>query len=266
MAIDYVDLGTFWHKLDPRTKLIWTLAVIVTLVVWTDPLWGLIPLILIVIPGVIARTPWGKVWAFLKWLLPFMFLTMFLMSVTYSPTLLKYPEANKTIFEIGPLRGTLGGFLYSISFTEKMIFAIILISVLTFSTPFTDILYTLQKYGVPYQLTFIVATAWRLVPMFQNLFNEIVSAQRARAWESESGSSFHRIRKMVPALAPLYNQAINQIERMALAMESRAFGASKKVTVLKEFKWTIGDYIVVAVCVVIIVLAVATAVMGYGML
>ena len=262
MALEYEKRNTFWHKLDARTKVFWFIVMAVQIAFWDHPIWQIGILITLLIIGTTARVPWKKVWGYLKYLLIFIFITALIAMFAYSPEFFVRPESKRIIFELGRFKATLGGLLWGIGFSFKLINAIILIGILTFTTPFTDILYVMQKYGFSYKLTLVIANAWRMAPMFSSLYREIVAAQRSRGWESEKGNIFERAKKSLPALAPLFSYAIGLVERMALAMESRAFGA-KRPTLLKEFKFKARDYAMLTVLAVVLALSIYVITKGW---
>jgi energy-coupling factor transporter transmembrane protein EcfT len=70
-----------------------------------------------------------------------------------------------------------------------------------------------------------------------------MDAQKARGLELEKGNFLKRIRNYIPILIPLIVSAIRRSLELAEAMESRAWGATKKRTNLYVLKMHRGDYI-----------------------
>ncbi len=266
MALEYRKLDTIWHRLDPRTKLLWGLLVVIQLAIWTHPLWQLMTLAIIVLPGIVSRVPWRYALSIFKYIVPFIALVVLLESFLYNPVFLRIENGNQTVFELLGFKATLGGLLFGVNFAEKIFFSIIFISILTYTIPFTDILYLFQKIGAPYQLTFTIATAWRLAPMFRRIYDEIVDAQKARGWNIEECGFFEKMHKMIPVLVPLYNQAILYVEKLSLAMESRAFGSNKKPTIPRKYGFKPIDYLVITVVLALIATTIWLTVQGYGVL
>jgi energy-coupling factor transport system permease protein len=83
-----------------------------------------------------------------------------------------------------------------------------------------------------------------------------MDAQKARGLELEKGGLLKRIRNYVPVLIPLIVSAIRRSLELAEAMESRAWGATKKRTNLYALKLQKGDYALILVTVGILVAAV----------
>jgi len=83
-----------------------------------------------------------------------------------------------------------------------------------------------------------------------------MDAQKARGLELEKGNFLKRIRNYVPVLIPLIVSAIRRSLELAEAMESRAWGATKKRTNLYALKLHRGDFVLLAVTVGVLVLTV----------
>jgi energy-coupling factor transport system permease protein len=112
----------------------------------------------------------------------------------------------------------------------------------------------LEQSRIPYEFSFAFTTAVRFVPVLAEEAQTIMDAQKARGLELEKGNFLKRIRNYVPVLIPLIVSAIRRSLELAEAMESRAWGATKKRTNLYELKLQRGDYILLAIILGTIVL------------
>jgi energy-coupling factor transport system permease protein len=83
-----------------------------------------------------------------------------------------------------------------------------------------------------------------------------MDAQKARGLELERGSFLKRIRNYIPVLIPLIVSAIRRSLELAEAMESRAWGSTKKRTNLYVLRMHKGDLILIGITVGILVAAV----------
>jgi energy-coupling factor transport system permease protein len=110
----------------------------------------------------------------------------------------------------------------------------------------------LEQSRVPYEFSFAFTTAVRFVPVLAEEAQTIMDAQKARGLELEKGNFMKRIRNYVPVLIPLIVSAIRRSLELAEAMESRAWGATKKRTNLYELKLRKGDYALFAIIIVIL--------------
>ena len=109
---------------------------------------------------------------------------------------------------------------------------------------------------MPYEFAFAFTTAVRFVPVLAEEAQTIMDAQKARGLELEKGGLLKKIRNYIPVLIPLIVSAIRRSLELAEAMESRAWGATKKRTNLYVLKLHRGDYALLAITVGILVGAV----------
>jgi energy-coupling factor transport system permease protein len=109
---------------------------------------------------------------------------------------------------------------------------------------------------VPYEFAFAFTTAVRFVPVLAEEAQTIMDAQKARGLELEKGGFLKRIRNYVPVLIPLIVSAIRRSLELAEAMESRAWGATKKRTNLYVLKFRRGDFALLAITVVVLAVAI----------
>jgi energy-coupling factor transport system permease protein len=114
----------------------------------------------------------------------------------------------------------------------------------------------LEESRVPYEFAFAFTTAVRFVPVLAEEAQTIMDAQKARGLELEKGSLLKRIRNYVPVLIPLIVSAIRRSLELAEAMESRAWGATKKRTNLYLLKLHRGDYALLLITVGILVVSI----------
>ncbi len=114
----------------------------------------------------------------------------------------------------------------------------------------------LEESRVPYEFAFAFTTAVRFVPVLAEEAQTIMDAQKARGLELEKGGLLKKIRNYIPVLIPLIVSAIRRSLELAEAMESRAWGATKKRTNLYVLKLHRGDYALIAITIGILVAAV----------
>jgi energy-coupling factor transport system permease protein len=114
----------------------------------------------------------------------------------------------------------------------------------------------LEQTHVPYEFSFAFTTAVRFVPVLAEEAQTIMDAQKARGLELEKGNFLKRIRNYVPVLIPLIVSAIRRSLELAEAMESRAWGATKKRTNLYVLKLHRGDFALLAITIGVLVLAI----------
>lgn len=136
--------------------------------------------------------------------------------------------------------------MHGLFVTLKIIITIFACSLLLMTTKPKDIILTFNKFGVPFKMTFTAMTAIRFIPILLEEWALIINAQQAR------GARFRKsgIRNLMKVFSRSFStMIINSVRRakvLALAMETRAFGASKRRTSLTELQMARTDIIVTA--------------------
>ncbi len=122
------------------------------------------------------------------------------------------------------------------------------------------------RLGLPYELGLTLTIALRYIPTLYWLARTIMDAQRSRGGlELDKGNLLTRMRKMTSVLIPLIVASLKTAHELSIALESRAFGASKKRTFLRDLEMKPRDYAVLALLLVGFSLALyARYVLGFG--
>ncbi len=96
-----------------------------------------------------------------------------------------------------------------------------------------------------HELALIMSIALRFIPTLIDETNRIISAQKARGADFESGNIFKRIKAIVPILIPLLISAFRRAEELGDAMDARCYSGSKNRTKYKKLKFGWRDVIIV---------------------
>lgn len=108
-----------------------------------------------------------------------------------------------------------------------------------------DIIYALERSGIPKKVTFVIASTIQLIPQMKALSKTITDAQKSRGIETE-GTMMVRFKAFLPMIGPLVLSSMQQIEERVLTLESRAFSANIKKTSIYELKKKKVDYILLS--------------------
>ncbi|MCD6242926.1 energy-coupling factor transporter transmembrane protein EcfT [Candidatus Bathyarchaeota archaeon] len=228
------------HNLDPRVKFAFVLVIFVLAIVfWELP--ALLVLFILQIPFVIlARV--GRRWirsmkgaAFLAALI---FITNFGFQFFYGA------ESLSSLIE------------RSVAMTFRFIVLVSSFSVFFLTTSPDMLGLALEQSRIPYEFCFAFTTAVRFVPVLADEAQTIMDAQKARGLELEKGNFLKRIKNYIPILVPLIVNAIRRSIELAEAMESRAWGATKKRTNLYILKLKRNDYALALITTMILAIAI----------
>ncbi len=124
----------------------------------------------------------------------------------------------------------------------------VLISLTTSPLELTDaiesVLSPLKVIRVPvHEFAMMMSIALRFIPTLIEETNKIISAQKARCADFESGNIFRRIKALIPILIPLFVSAVRRAEELADAMECRCYHGGEGRTKLKVMKACVRDYV-----------------------
>ena len=124
----------------------------------------------------------------------------------------------------------------------------VLISFTTSPLELTDaiesVLSPLKVIRVPvHEFAMMMSIALRFIPTLIEETNKIISAQKARCADFESGNVLKRVKALIPILIPLFVSAVRRAEELADAMECRCYHGGEGRTKLKVMKSCARDYI-----------------------
>jgi len=229
------------HNLDPRMKFIYVCGVFVAAILFGSVL-PLALLFLMQIPFVLlARVQ--RQW--LRSLRGALFLAAFIFLI----------NVGTTYFTNGYVL-TAVSVENAFAMTLRFVVLVESFSVFFLTTSPDHLGLALEQSKVPYEFSFAFTTAVRFVPVLAEEAQTIMDAQKARGLELEKGNFLKRIRNYVPVLIPLIVSAIRRSLELAEAMESRAWGATKKRTNLYALKLHKGDFALLALTVGLLALTV----------
>ena len=136
----------------------------------------------------------------------------------------------------------------------KMILRIVLLITGTFLLTYTTspialtdglelLLNPLKKIKVPvHEMTMMMSMALRFIPTLIEETDKIISAQKARGADFETGSLIQRAKALLPVLVPLFVSAFRRADELAVAMESRCYHGGEGRTSMKQPKMLRRDW------------------------
>ena len=249
MALKDITLGQYFpgnspvHRLDPRTKL---LAVVLYIAALFLASWFVTYAIMfVVLAGSIAvsRVPIKSIVRGLK---PVLFIVVFtaVLNLFYTP-------GNTVLVHFWIFTITLEGVWRAFFMVVRIMMLISGTFLLTYTTSpilLTDglesLLGPLKKIRVPvHELAMMMSIALRFIPTLIEETDKIMSAQRARGADFESGSLIQRARALLPLLVPLFISAFRRADELATAMECRCYHGGEGRTRLRQLKYKLADYV-----------------------
>jgi len=222
------------HNLDPRVKFLLTLVLFTSAILFLDLL-PLLVIFIVQIPIVIIGRI-GREW--IKTLKGGVFLAVIIFaSNLLSLYFFRGQQLTSDMVE------------YSTALTLRFLVLMTSFSIFFLTTSPDKLSLALERARIPYEFNFAFITSIRFVPVLADEAQSIMDAQRSRGLELDKGRFLTRIRNYIPILLPLIINSIRRSLELAEAMESRAFGATKERTNLYELKMSAMDYLVLAISV-----------------
>ena len=106
----------------------------------------------------------------------------------------------------------------------------------------------LKKIKIPvHEMSMMMSMALRFIPTLIEETDKIMSAQKARGADFDSGNLFQRAKALLPILVPLFVSAFRRADELAVAMESRCYHGGEGRTRMKQLKMAGRDYAALAV-------------------
>ena len=264
MALKDITLGqyfpgnSFVHRLDPRTKILAVTLYIVALFLAKFFLTYALMFLVLALAVKISQVPLKSL---MKGMKPIAFVVVFtaVLNLFYTPG--THVLAKFWIFTL-----TMEGVYQAFFMVIRIMMLISGSFLLTYTTSpilLTDglesLLGPLKKVHVPvHELSMMMSIALRFIPTLIEETDKIMSAQRARGADFESGSLMRRAKALIPLLVPLFISAFRRADELAVAMECRCYHGGEGRTRMRQLKLKGTDItaliLAVALCVVIGVL------------
>ena len=102
----------------------------------------------------------------------------------------------------------------------------------------------LKKIKVPvHEFAMMMTIALRFIPTLIEETDKIMSAQKARGADMESGGLIKRAKALIPILIPLFVSSFRRADELAEAMECRCYHGGEGRTRMKQMESCFRDYV-----------------------
>jgi len=256
MAFEYIPGKTVLHRLDPRVKLFYWIAMIaLVLLLDTDPvaLGGVLLSVIAIIT--LAKIPFGRIVAFIKGI-SIVAVVYALFNILFPPLATEFVEPYVFFYLIPPktLPISLDAAVYMVGALFRFLIILLVIRATLMLTPLRDLVLALVKFGLPPEFGVAMSTGFAYVPVMIDENRKIKEALQSRGWKYEFRNPVKRfdalLRKM---FIPSVFSSMRRTGDIAIAIESRGFGYDiRKRTYMRELKFTRADYAACGVLVAIV--------------
>ena len=248
-----ITLGQFFpgttviHRLDPRTKLLCVVLYIVALFCAKWFVSYALVAAMLALCVILSRVPLRAMSRGLRTVYIIVLFTA-VMNLFFTP--------GTPVSDLPVLRGITVEGAYAAGF---MVARIVLLITGTFLLTYTtspialtdaldDLLSPLKKLHFPvHELTLMMSLALRFIPTLIEETDKIMSAQKARGADFESGSIVRRAKALLPILIPLFVGAFRRADELATAMECRCYHGGEGRTALHVLRYRAADRVALLV-------------------
>ena len=247
----YFPGNSFIHKLDPRTKLIVLVVYIVALfmaVNWVSyALMAAFLVACIKISTIPAKS-------FIRGMKPLLMILIFTGVLN-----LFFTTEGDILVDFWFITITTVGLQRAIFMVIRILMLICGTFLLTYTTSpisLTDgleaLMNPLKKIKVPvHELSMMMCIALRFIPTLIEETDKIMSAQKARGADFESGTLMEKAKALIPILVPLFISAFRRADELATAMECRCYSGGEGRTKLHVLRFAAKDWLVLALGIVL---------------
>ena len=265
MALKDITLGQYFpgnsilHRLDPRTKILLTAMYIVALFLAKQLVGYGIMMVVLASAIAVSKVKLKTIFRGLKPIMMIIVITAFL-NLFWTP--------GQTIWKWGFLNLTVEGIWSAIFMVLRISMLILCTFLLTYTTSpilLTDglenLMGPLKKIHVPvHELSMMMSIALRFIPTLIEETDKIMSTQKARGADFDTGGLMDKAKALIPLLVPLFISAFRRADELAVAMECRCYHGGEGRTRLRQLKYRRAD---VAFLVCGLAVCVAVGVLGH---
>lgn len=251
----YYQTESVIHRLDPRVKLVTTIAFIISLFIFDGILGYVLAGLFLAMTIKLSKVPF-------KFMVKGMKAIVFLLMITVIFNMFLTP--GEAIFTVWKLTLTKEGVRLAVFMAIRLSFLVIGSSVMTLTTTpnqLTDglekLLNPLKKIKLPvHEIAMMMSIALRFIPILLEETDKIMKAQIARGADFESGNLIKKAKSMVPLLVPLFISAFRRANDLAMAMEARCYRGGEHRTKMKPLQYKRIDFCAYSIVVAYLVIGV----------
>ena len=257
----YFPADTFIHNLDPRTKIVADVIFIVELFIAISWISYLVVFLYIVLTMILGHI---KPRAILKGLKPLVYI------IILTAVLNVFFTTGDILYQVWIIKITRQGIQNAALMTVRVLLLVAGTFLLTYTTSPLSITDGLERLMAPlklikvpvYELSLMMSIALRFIPTLIEETDRIMSAQKSRGADFETGNLINRAKALLPLLIPLFVSAFRRADELATAMECRCYNGGEGRTRLKELHFKNTDWIALSFVLLLLVAVIILKVYG----
>lgn len=248
----YFPMGSVIHRLDPRTKLLFTIAFIITVFLANNFVSLFFCLLISAVIIGFSKIPVKTVVKGLKPILLIIVITSILQ--------IAYVDTGVVLVNVWKIKITSGGVLTAVFMALRISLLIVMSTMLTYTTSPTSLTNGLDRMFAPFKkigldfhtVTMIMTIALRFIPTLIEEVDKIMSAQKSRGASFDQGNLMKRAKALIPLFIPLLFNSIRRAYELANAMTCRCYNGGVGKTTMNALKFSVRDYMSIFIMVLLI--------------
>ena len=251
----YIPGNSIVHRLDPRSKLV-AMILLIMIVFWANN--PITNVILFVVTGIFVALSEVPLSFFIKGLRSMFFLIAF-------TTLFQlfFISGGDVLFKMGFFKITSHGIEQAGIIFCRFVLIIFFSTLLTLTTmPLSlataveSLLGPLKRFKVPvHEIGLMLSMSLRFVPTLMDDTIRIMNAQKARGVDFGEGNIIQKVKAMIPILIPLFATSLKRADSLATAMEARGYQGGNGRSQYRQLNWMNKDSVaILLVCVLGLIL------------
>ena len=243
----YIPLDSFFHKLDPRSKICAMMAILIAIFIPAGFIGYAILGVVLIACILLAKLQISFV---IKAMKPMVMMMFFLTIINVFVI-----RTGNVLWTLGPITiydDALKQTGYIVVRLALMIMTTTLLTATTKPMDMTlgieDLLSPLEKLHVPtHDIAMMIALALRFIPTLIDEAERILKAQASRGVDFENGSLKEKISAIMSLIVPMFVSCFQRADDLADAMEARGYVVGAKRVRYKILKFATGDYAVIII-------------------
>jgi energy-coupling factor transport system permease protein len=223
----YVKRDSALHNLNPLTKIILALSIILVSIFspwyWTSH----ILLFLVIVPlGFVGKVAREYFTSAVRLIIPAAGFIFFMQAFFQ-------PIGHTVIFNFWFLDITQESLLFAFRIATRITVMISAFTLFLLTTHPSELMSDLTRRGLPPQFAYVIISTLQILPQMQAKAQTIIAAQQSRGLDTKS-TFFKRVGSVVPLVSPLVFGSLVEVEERAIAIEARGFTSKKEKTSLHQ--------------------------------
>jgi energy-coupling factor transport system permease protein len=246
----YSKRDSFLHNLNPLTKIILALSIVLISIFspwyWTSHVLLLLVIVPLGFAGKVAKEYFASA---IRLIIPAAGF-IFLMQAFFQPI------GQTDIFNFWFLHITQESLSYGFRIATRITVMISAFTLFLLTTHPSELMSDLTRRGLPPQFAYVIISTLQILPQMQAKAQTIIAAQQSRGLDTES-TFLKRAGSVVPLVSPLVFGSLVEVEERAIAIEARGFTSKKAKTSLHEISDSHLDQVIRWILVILVIISIA---------